>query len=84
MYLTLVTIVSLSGVVICALPLLLINFALAVAIPLLILLPGLILFRKWLANLQKAVWSLRARDEAMQKEVAAIIECWRHKPFPNF
>jgi divalent metal cation (Fe/Co/Zn/Cd) transporter len=84
MYLSLVTIVSLIGVVICALPLLLISFALAAALPLLILTPGLILFRKWLANPQEAVWSLRARDEEMQKEVAAIIECWRHKPFPNF
>jgi hypothetical protein len=83
MYLSLVTIVSFVGVIICALPLLLISFELA-ALPFLIVAPGLFLFQKWLTNLQEAVWSLGARDEEMQKEVAAIIECWRHKPFPNF
>ncbi len=83
MYLSLVTIASFVGTVICALPQFLISFDLAV-LPLLIVSPGLVLFHKWLTNLQEAVWSLGARDEDMQKEVAAIIECWRDKPFPNF
>ncbi len=83
MYLSLVTIASFVGAVICSLPQLLISFELAV-LPLLIVAPGLALFHKWLTNVQKAVWSLDARDEEMQREVAAIIECWQHKPFPNF